>query len=121
MYQFNIFVYFIILGICYRTGNDILFFACLAAGVLIILAFKFYQKKRKENIKKQIENFPDKPLLNINKAAWWELEELPGVLRVQAKKIVWNRKHNGLYISKEDFFEKNNIKDKQTIDKLIFI
>ena len=119
MSKYYLLIYFILFGTFIKTGNDILTTGWFFVGVIILALIPVYRKKRKESIKQKIKK--NETVLNVNKAAWWELEELPGVLRVQAKKIVWNRKHNGLYTSKEDFFEKNNIKDKQTIDKLIFI
>ena len=78
-----------------------------------------YRKIKKENIRKQIEKYPNSQVINENKASWWEFEELPYFQRVSAKKAVWIRKHNGRYLSKEDFIEKNNIKDKNSIIKLI--
>ena len=68
-----------------------------------------------EGIKNQIA------IIDINKAAWWELELIPDMTRVQAKKAVWIRKHNGFYSSKEDFYAKNNIKNLEKIDDYIYL
>lgn len=121
MYQFCILVYFIIFGLIARLENILYIFLWILAGIIIIAANSLYKKIKKAGIKRHIKNYPNKPVLNVNKAPWWQLEELPGILRVQAKKIVWIRKHNGNYTSKRDFFEKNNISNIEEIKKLIYI
>lgn len=80
-----------------------------------------FRKIKKQNIKKQILKNPNLEVINVNKASWWEFEELPNFKKVNAKKAVWIREHNGRYVSKEDFIEKNNIKNEDEIMKLIFV
>lgn len=121
MYQFNILIYFIIFGFIARLENIFYVLLWVFAGLIIIAACSLYKKIKKDSIKNQIKNYPDRPVLDVNKAPWWQLEELPGILRVQAKKIVWIRKHNGKYTSKKDFFDKNNITNIDDIKKLIYI
>ncbi len=73
-----------------------------------------------ENAKKAIENLQN-PSVNVNKEPFYIIQQLPGFNKVSAKKAVWIRKKNGKYLSKEDFFVKNNIKNKEEIEKLIII
>jgi len=115
MNNLAIFIYFIILGLIIRSANTALIIAAIVISILILLLIPVYKKNRKENIKNK------KLTLNVNKAFWWEIEELPGFNRVSAKKAIWLRRHNGKYSSKEDFYQKNNIKNKEEIDKLICI
>ena len=114
MYQFNITIYFIILGLTFYYHDKIAILAWLGFGLLILAFYPLYKKIRKENIKKGA-------VININRASWWELEELSCFNRVSAKKAVWIRKHNGRYSSKEDFYNKNEINNKDEIEKFISI
>lgn len=121
MYQFNILIYFIILGLIVRSQNVAAIFAFIALGIAVLSLIPYYRKIKKEIIAKNIKHNSDKEAVNVNKASWWEFECLPGISRVQAKKMVWIRNHNGRYISKEDFLNKNEIKNKEAIKKLIAI
>ncbi len=115
MYKINLLVYFTILGLLIRTQNITLIMSFALFGIIILSLIPFYRKIRIQNIKNK------NVVLNINKACWWEIEHLPGFQRVSAKKAVWIRNHNGKYISKEDFFNKNKIQDKENIKDLICI
>lgn len=121
MYQFNILIYFVILGLIVRSQNALAIFLFIVFGIAVLSLIPYYRKKKKEKIEKNIKQNPDKEIINVNKASWWEFECLPEVSRVQAKKMVWIRNHNGRYISKEDFLNKNEIKSKEAIEKLIII
>ena len=120
MQNFITIIYFIILGTSIRTGNLLLTASILALGILIVFLFAFYKNTKKQSLKKQIEASPNTPIININKALWWEFEELPGFNSASAKRAVWIRKHNGFYLSKEDFYAKNDIKNYEKIDSLIY-
>ena len=119
MYQFSITAYFIILGLAIYYGNITFIASWLILGIITVLVFPLYKKIKKENIKKEIIN--KTALININKAPWWIIEELPGFKSVSAKKAVWIRKHNGKYLSKEDFYTKNLINNKDEIEKFIIL
>ena len=119
MYQFKITIYFIVLRIIAYYHNINLILSWFILGAIILMSASINRKLKKENIKQQIKN--NTAQININKAPWWIIEELPGFKSVNAKKVVWIRKHNGKYISKEDFFKKNDIKDKTFLEKFISI
>ena len=115
MYQFNITIYFMILGIAVYYHNPIYISCWLLLGIFIIMLFPFYKKIRKQKIANKLVK------VNVNRASWWEIEELPGFNRVNAKKVIWIRKHNGKYLSKEDFYKKNSVKNIEELEKLIVI
>ena len=117
MYQFNITIYFILLGISFYYQNAIAIYSILVIGILILVSYPIYRKNKKENIKQEVKNKTAK--INVNRAPWWIIEELPGFKSVDAKKVVWIRKHNGKYKSKEDFFLKNNIKNQDKLEDFI--
>ena len=121
MYQFIITVYFMILGIGLYYKNPVLLILVFVGGISMIAFVPVFRKIKKQNIKKQILKNPNLEVINVNKASWWEFEELPNFKKVNAKKAVWIREHNGRYVSKEDFIEKNNIKNEDEIMKLIFV
>ncbi len=121
MYQFIITVYFMILGISLYYKNPVLLVLVFVGGISMIAFVPVFRKIKKQNIKKQILKNPNLEVINVNKASWWEFEELPNFKKVNAKKAVWIREHNGRYVSKEDFIEKNNIKNEDEIMKLIFV
>ncbi len=117
--QLFLLIYFIVLGLISRTENIAYILYWILFGLIILALVPVYKKIRKSSIKNHIKNFPNTPVLNVNRASWWELEELPGILKVQAKKIVWIRKHNGIYKSKDDFFTKNNLQERKILENLI--
>ncbi len=117
--QLYITLYFILLGSAVYFRSLALFVASLFIGIVSFTAYYFYKKNRKENLKRGIADETVK--LNVNKADWWEFEELPEFNRVSAKKAVWIRNHNGKYSSNEDFCNKNNVKDFSLIEKYIEI
>ena len=121
MQQFPIMLYFILLGSAVYTKNLVFIISCLLLAIAILALSPIFKKIRKQSIKTNIQN--NLPAVNINKASWWELEELPSMSRIQAKKAVYIRKHSGKYSSKEDFYEKNSISDEaiKIIDKVIYI
>lgn len=119
MYQFFITIYFIILGIAFYYQNIVFVITIITLGLLVIALYPQYKKIKKQNLKKAISNKTAK--INVNRAYWWEIEELPGFNRVSAKKVIWIRRRNGNYSSKEDFYNKNAIENFQEIDELITI
>jgi len=119
MNKYYLLIYAILFGTFLKIGNDYLTYGWLIFGIIILSLMPVYRKKRKESLKQKIKM--NQSVLNVNKAAWWELEELPGIERVQAKRIVWIRKHRGNYTSKQDFFEKNDIEQTKEISGLILI
>ena len=77
-----------------------------------------------EAIKEVCPDVIVQPFVNINRADWYIIQELPYLSRAQAKKVVWMRKHNGWYSSLDDFFKKNSIfeeEHKRTLSKIIKI
>ena len=114
-------IYFILLGSSIYFSNWILFITLLFIGILLLISYPAYKKSKKQTLKSLIKN--EKQAININKATWWEFEELPCITKVQAKKAVYIRRHNGNYVSKEDFYEKNTINDKdiELISKVIYL
>lgn len=104
----------------FGVGFGILF---LLFGVIIIALIPVFQKFQKQKARVLIEKGCEKPFVNINKAPWYILEELPLIERVVAKRIVYIRRHYGNYTSIKDFFEKLDIKEQQQkeIEKIIFI
>ena len=115
MYQFNIMIYFIILGITFYIQNPILTGLWVFTGILILAFYPLYRKIRKKAIKAK------SVILNVNRANWWEIEELPGFEKVSAKKVVWLRNKNGRYASKEDFYKLNKITNTSELENLIKI
>ena len=69
------------------------------------------------------EGFASEPILNINKAPWFFLVELPEISQFEAKKMVYLRKKYGKYASLEDFYIKNQLSEdkRNKIEKYIFI
>ncbi len=117
--QLYILIYAILLGYSASTENNIFIISVIALGILILAFVPVYKKYRKNKIKNHIESGKEGSVLNVNRAYWWEIEELPGFSRVSAKKAVWIRKHNGKYLSKKDFCEKNGINNPKGIIKYI--
>ena len=108
-----LFLYIIILCRSIIIGDWLYKILVLVAGVVLILSICGIRKLKVMSVKEQIEKFeqnPDaeiSPFVNVNRDDWFVFQELPHINRVQAKKIVWIRKHNGWYASLEDFFKKN--------------
>ena len=121
MYQFYIFIYCLILGLSIHSRNIIAIISVLIVGVLILSLIPIIQKNKKENIRFQIKNNPNTEVLNVNKAAWWELEELPNFSRAKAKHAVMIREKKGRYTSKELFMKLNAVNNIEEISKLISV
>lgn len=128
--QLLVLIYLIFLFRSFVSGNTIYMISMIAVGILfaltVVLIRKLSIKSVKKNVEKYCKNPDDKiePFVNINRADWYVIQELPSISRVQAKKAVWMRKHNGWYSSLEDFFKKNGIYDeeqKKLLSKLIKI
>ena len=119
MYQFNIFVYCILLGYSIYTRSLVFIASVIILGILILFFVSIYKKNKKEKIRNKIKNNPNEEVLNINKVAWWELEELPNFSRAKAKYAVLLREKYGRYTSKELFVQLNDIKNADEICKLI--
>ncbi len=112
-------IYAILLGYSINTKNFVFIASVIIIGILILAFIPVYKKYRKNKIKNHIDKKIKEPVLNVNRAYWWEIEELPGFSRVSAKRAVWIRKHNGKYLSKKDFCEKNGIDNPKLIVKYI--
>ena len=121
MQNFLTIIYFLILGSSIYTKNIYFIAISIITGITILCLTPVFKKLKKQNIKACIE--ANQPTININKASWWEFEELPCFSKIQAKKAVYIRRHEGKYSSKEDFYEKNTISDEniKIIDKLIYL
>ncbi len=117
--QFLIFLYFALLGFILALNSTLALVLWFLSGVLILSLIPVFQKIKTENLKKQIKNNTAK--ININKASWRELELLDGFTRLSAKRAIWIRSHLGFYSSIDDFFEKNQIKNREEIEHFIFI
>lgn len=126
--QLLLFIYFIFLFRSFVSGNVVFIVSMIAVGILFALTVVAVRKLSIKRTKKLVEKYnenPDmdvEPFVNVNRADWYVIQELPFLSRVQAKKVVWLRKHNGLYSSLDDFFKKNNINDeeqKKHLSKLI--
>lgn len=122
--QLLLFIYFIFLFRSFVSGNVVYIASMIAVGILFALTVvavrKLLIKRTKKLVEKYNEN-PDsdiEPFVNVNRADWYVIQELPFLSRVQAKKVVWMRRHNGLYSSLEDFFKKNDINDEEQKKKL---
>ena len=115
--QFSIFLYFALLGFIISLNESLYIILWIIFGILILSLVPVVLKIKIEKVKQGIKNNSIK--ININKACWQEIEQLPDFTPVKAKKAVWIRKHNGFYSSLEEFFEKNDVKNKETIEKFI--
>lgn len=95
----------------------------LILGILMVALIPVFQKNKIDETANLIKNNVKEPFININKAPWYVLAELPHIERVEAKRIVYIRKHYGAYKSFDDFFEKMNIKSefRGEISQFIFI
>lgn len=82
-------------------------------GVVIIALLPTFKKMQKQKVQKMIEEDRENPFINVNKAPYYILEELPSIERVLAKRIVYIRRHHGKYQSVEDFFEKLGIREQE--------
>ena len=122
--QFLVFLYLILLCRSIIIGDWIYKIVMVVVGILFALTVfgirKFQIKKAKKNVEHFEQNPTDefKPYIDVNRHDWYVLQELPNITRVQAKKIVWMRKHNGWYKSFDDFFYKNSIYQEEIKDKL---
>ncbi len=119
--QLYILIYAILLGYFINTRNTVFILSVIAVGILILALVPVYKKYRKNKIKNHINKKSKEAILNVNRAYWWEIEELPGFNRVSAKKAVWIRKHNGKYQSKKDFCDKNGIDNPKSVVSYIFL
>jgi len=128
--QFLVFLYLVLLCRSIIIGDWTYKIIMVVVGILFVLIVFGIRKFQIKNAKKKVALFEQnpkakvKPFINVNRHNWYVLQELPHISRVQAKKIVWMRKHNGWYTSLEDFFKKNNIYDdeqKQALSKIIDI
>ena len=121
MKQLHLTIYFLILGSAFYIKNIYFIVVAIILGAVTLSLIPVFKKLKKQNIKASVEKNIE--TININKASWWEFEELPCLTRIQAKKAVYIRKHSGKYSSKEDFYEKNTISDEdiKILDKLIYL
>ena len=122
--QLILYIYLACLSYTIFTRNLKFMIITLAIGALlalIVITIRFCSIKRVKGLVLKTKKQPNhtfKPFVNVNRAAWYVLQELPHIDRVQAKNITWIRKHNGLYSSLDDFFKKNNIINKEHIEEL---
>lgn len=116
-------IYILILIGAFHYGGIGYGIIALGIGIVVISLIPQVKKMRKEKVRLKIASNPEDPLINVNKAPWYILEELPEIDRVMAKRIVYIRNHYGKYTSVEDFFEKLNINTNQRskIEKIIYV
>ncbi len=84
----------------------------LILGVIIIALTPVFQKIQANNAAYIIKNNSKKNFINVNKAPWQILAQLPFIKQVEAKRVVYIRNHYGKYLSIEDFLTKMNIPDE---------
>ncbi len=111
--QFLVAVYIFILTISIFTLNFWLIGGIVAIGAITIALIPTFIKNKKKSLRKKIENKPKKPVVNVNKAPWYILEELPEINKIQAKKIVYIRRHLGKFENVQDFCNKVVLTDSQ--------
>ncbi len=117
--QLLVFIYLVFLFRSFVSGNIIYIISTIVVGILFVLTVLLIRKlsinKTKRIVEKYRNNPEDKiePFVNVNRDDWYIIQELPGLSRVQAKKVVWMRKQNGWYSSLDDFFKKNDIYDEE--------
>ena len=122
--QLLVLIYLIFLFRSIVIGDWMYKIIMLVVGVIFALTVFIIRKIKIKNAKKKVEQFeknPDlkiEPFVNVNRDDWYVIQELPVLTRVQAKKVVWMRKHNGWYTSLDDFFNKNAIYDQNHKDLL---
>lgn len=123
-------VYFILLFESIRLHNYIYIAAVVVFGLAVLVLMKIIKVVSIKKTKKAVavlsanKKANISPFINVNRAKWYIFQELPGFSRAAAKKVIWIKRHNGLYTSVEDFFGKNEIKDEDTrkvLKKLIFV
>ena len=83
-----------------------------------IIAYNSYKAKI-SMFKEGVSN----PFIDVNKVSWKILLLMPGVDKMTAKHIVYNRRHLGRYKNMEDFFNVNEIPEekREQIKKYIVV
>ncbi len=118
--QLFLVIYFILLFYTLKMQNYIYFAIVILFGLSIIVLYYILINMSVKKVKKASETLSKnidadvKPFVDVNRINWKILQYLPGFSRVTAKKIVWLRKHNGLYSSVDNFLIRNGISDEKT-------
>lgn len=113
-------LYFVLLIYTLKMQNYIYLAIVIIFGIFIIALYYVLINMSVKRVKKASEILSEnidadiKPFVNVNRINWKILQHLPGFSRVTAKKIVWLRKHNGLYSSVDNFLTRNGISDEKT-------
>lgn len=113
-------LYFVLLIYTLKMQNYIYLAIVILFGISIIVLYYVLINMSVKRVKKASEILSEnidadiKPFVNVNRINWKILQHLPGFSRVTAKKIVWLRKHNGLYSSVDNFLTRNGISDEKT-------
>ncbi len=131
MSHFLLFFYVALFIYAIKSENDLYFAGVILLGVLSIFIFKQLRKisinktrKLADKINNCSGDADTKPFVNVNKSHWSIFEQLPGFSRVQAKKVLWIKRHNGPYKSVDDFLDKNSITDegrRELLRKMVFV
>ena len=114
-------VYTLVLIYAFYYGGLVGGLVVAGFGVVMIALLPTFKKIQKQNIRNLIQEKSKQSFLNVNKAPWYILEELPGIERVVAKRIVYIRNKYGKYSSIDDFFTKLGIgaEQKRELERIV--
>lgn len=93
----------------FKEENYLLAGIALLIVVLYVVSIPLVKQVKIKEIRESISNAEEKHFMDINKAPYWIIKELPGITELEAKKAVWGRRSNGNYKTVEDFIEKVKI------------
>lgn len=127
MKDFLLFIYILILFSSFYSKNLYVIASVVIVGLLYALIYPIYIRNKvnafKKEINENINSNSPKPLIDINKAPWYLIQNLPGFNAASAKKAVQIRTKQGNYISIEDFCLRNSLQQKniELVKKVIYM
>ena len=91
-------LYILIPVFSFYYGNATVGFSVLVFEIISLFFIPLIIKYKQEKIRNVIKNSDiGEPILNINKAPWYLLSQLPDVSEFEAKKIIHLRRKYGKY------------------------
>lgn len=117
-------LYILIPVFSFYYGNATVGFSVLVFEIISLFFIPLIIKYKQEKIRNVIKNSDiGEPILNINKAPWYLLSQLPDVSEFEAKKIIHLRRKYGKYKSLDEFFKVNQFPSgvREKIEKYLYV